>query len=46
MLETMDSIACVTLDASVVERARQRYPGYLQVNAALYAGGWARVAEK
>ena len=46
LLETTDPIACVTLDESVVQRAKQKYPGYLQVNAALYARGWSSVAGK
>jgi N-carbamoylputrescine amidase len=46
LLETFEPVACVTLDESVVARARRRYPGYLQVNAALYARGWSNVAGK
>jgi predicted amidohydrolase len=46
LLETSDPIACVTLEEDAVGRARQQYPGYLDVNAALYAREWSKVAGK
>jgi len=44
IVETTDTIALVTLDASVVADARRAYPGYLPVHARLYADAWAKVA--
>jgi N-carbamoylputrescine amidase len=44
MVETTDPIALVTLEADVVIRARQRYPGYLPTRARLYADAWDEVA--
>ena len=42
--ESTDGLTYLTLERSVVESARQSYPGYLDVRAELYARGWARVA--
>jgi N-carbamoylputrescine amidase len=44
LVETADPLAVVSLDRSVVQRARLDYPGYLPVRAALYAKGWQRAA--
>ena len=44
LVETTDPLAVVSLDRSVVQRARLDYPGYLPVRAVLYAAGWRRVA--
>jgi predicted amidohydrolase len=43
LVETTDTVAIVTLDRSVVKRARARYPGYLATRADLYAEGWRQV---
>jgi N-carbamoylputrescine amidase len=43
LVETTERIALVTLDRTVVEEARRRYPGYLPTRADLYAEGWAHV---
>ena len=40
LLETTDPLAVVTLEQRVLDAARKRYPGYLAVNARLYAAGW------
>ena len=44
LVETIDGMALVTLDASTVTDARRAYPGYLPIHARLYADGWADVA--
>ena len=44
MVETTDTIALVTLDATVVTDARRGYPGYLPIRARLYADAWDDVA--
>lgn len=44
LLETTDTMALVTLDATVVTDARRAYPGYLPVRARLYADAWAEIA--
>lgn len=46
LVETTDTVAMVTLDLAVVQRARAAYPGYLPVRARLYAGGWTKVGEE
>lgn len=46
LVETTDPLAVVSLDRSVVQRARLDYPGYLPVRAALYAAGWRRAASE
>jgi N-carbamoylputrescine amidase len=46
LVETTDPLAIVSLDRSVVQRARLDYPGYLPVRADLYAAGWRRAAER
>ena len=43
VLETTDPVAVVTMDENVLAAARQKYPGYLAINAPLYAAGWQRV---
>lgn len=42
--ESTDRMLLVTLDAAVVQRAREGYPGYLPVRARLYADAWNEVA--
>ncbi|HEY7464526.1 MAG TPA: carbon-nitrogen hydrolase family protein [Candidatus Limnocylindria bacterium] len=44
MVETTDTLALVTLDASAISTAKTRYPGYLPVRARLYADAWADIA--
>lgn len=44
LLETTDPVAIVTLERSAVEDSRARYPGYLKVDARLYAEAWNRIA--
>jgi hypothetical protein len=44
IVETTDTLALVTLDAAVVQKARTAYPGYLPVRARLYADAWAEIA--
>lgn len=44
LVETTDTVAVVTLDRSVVEKARAAYPGYLPVRADVYARGWSDIA--
>jgi predicted amidohydrolase len=46
IVETTDTISLAHLDAEAVARARVAYPGYLPVRAALYADGWADVANR
>lgn len=46
LVETEERLAFVTLDRSVVERARSAYPGYLPVRADVYARGWASVGPR
>jgi predicted amidohydrolase len=41
LVETTDPVTVVELDAQAVAAAKRRYPGYLAVNAELYARGWA-----
>ncbi|MFN7973551.1 MAG: carbon-nitrogen hydrolase family protein [Acidobacteriota bacterium] len=40
ILETMEALAVVKLEAEVVARARADYPGYLAVRSEVYARGW------
>ncbi len=44
ILETEEAVALVTLERSVIDDARVRYPGYLPVRADLYAEAWRSVA--
>lgn len=44
LLETINRMAIVSLQGSVVEEARRRYPGYLPVRADVYADGWREIA--
>jgi len=44
VLETREPLALATLDRHAVAEARTKYPGYLKVEAALYAEGWKVVA--
>ena len=45
LLETRDPVATITLEKSVLARARNEYPGYLDVRADVYARAW-RAARK
>lgn len=45
LVETTDRLALVTLESSVIARARVAYPGYLPIRADLYAEAWEDVAE-
>lgn len=42
VVETVDPVAVVVLEAERVEAARRDYPGYLAVRGDLYARGWGR----
>jgi predicted amidohydrolase len=42
--ESRDPVVIVPVDEQVVAEARTRYPGYLAVNAELYADGWRAVS--
>ena len=44
LLETTDTLALVTIDASVVADARRAYPGYLPIHARQYADAWDEIA--
>ncbi len=46
LVETTDPVAVVTLERQAVADAKKRYPGYLKVEADLYADGWTRVARR
>lgn len=41
LAESFEPMRLVRLEQEAVERARQAYPGYLSVRAALYARGWS-----
>lgn len=45
LLETLDPVATITLEKSVLARARQEYPGYLDVRADVYARAWRAARE-
>lgn len=45
LLETRDPVATITLEKSVLARARQEYPGYLDVRADVYARAWRAAQE-
>lgn len=45
LLETRDPVATITLEKSVLGRARQEYPGYLDVRADVYARAWRAARE-
>jgi predicted amidohydrolase len=44
LAESTDPVGWVTLESSAVERAREDYPGYLDVRADLYARAWRELA--
>jgi predicted amidohydrolase len=46
LLETEDRLSLVELSVSVVEKAREEYPGYLKVFPDVYAKGWQGVGER
>jgi predicted amidohydrolase len=41
LVETVEPMTVVELDAAALGRARREYPGYLAVRAAIYARGWS-----
>ena len=43
LVETTDTLALVTVDAATAAEARKRYPGYLAIQARIYAEAWAEV---
>ena len=43
LVESTDTVVLVTIDRTVVEAARGRYPGYLATRADLYAEGWRQI---
>ena len=45
LLETRDPVTTITLEKSVLARARQEYPGYLDVRADVYARAWRAAGE-
>ena len=45
LAETTDPLAVVTLERSVLEAARNEYPGYLELYPELYAQAWRRIAD-
>jgi len=44
LLETTDTVTIVTLQSSVVAKARTDYPGYLTIRSRLYADAWSEIA--
>jgi N-carbamoylputrescine amidase len=44
LVETTDPVAVVTLTREAVLEAKTRYPGYLPVEAEMYADAWTRIA--
>lgn len=46
IVETTDRIALTSIDTTVVDAARRAYPGYLPVNARLYADAWSEIASR
>ncbi len=45
LLETRDPVATITLEKSVLGRARKEYPGYLDVCADVYERAWREAGE-
>lgn len=43
LVQTLDTLAVVTLDRRRVRDARRDYPGYLPVRSDLYAAAWSRL---
>jgi predicted amidohydrolase len=44
LLETTDPVAVVTLDHQAIVEAKAKYPGYLKVEAGIYADAWKAIA--
>jgi predicted amidohydrolase len=44
LVETTDRLALATIDASAVQEARKRYPGYLPIRARVYGEAWSEIA--
>jgi N-carbamoylputrescine amidase len=45
LVETTDPVAVIRLDRRAVAEAKTRYPGYLNVEAGIYADAWRRINE-
>jgi predicted amidohydrolase len=43
LAETLDPLTIVELDGEAVARAKEGYPGYLDIRSDLYASGWSRL---
>src|SRR5436190_877216 len=43
LIQTLETLAVVTLDRQRVQHARRDYPGYLPVRSDLYAAAWSRL---
>ncbi|OGN82576.1 MAG: hypothetical protein A2X23_01400 [Chloroflexi bacterium GWC2_73_18] len=46
LLETLETVAIVSLEREAIRRARVDYPGYLPVRARLYAAAWSELARR
>ena len=46
LVETTDPLDLVTLESTVIERARKDYPGYLPIRADLYGAAWDAVSRR
>lgn len=46
LIESLDPVTTVTLDAAMVDRARRRYPGYLATYPGIYARAWSALASR
>ena len=46
LVETTDPLDLVTLESTVVDRARKDYPGYLPIRADLYGAAWEEVSRR
>lgn len=44
VLETTDPVAVIALERQAIVEARAKYPGYLKVEAAIYAEAWRSIA--
>ncbi len=45
LVETADPVAIVTLSRDAIQEAKGRYPGYLKVEAGIYAEGWRSIPD-
>lgn len=46
LTETTEPVAVLTLDRQAIVEAKAKYPGYLKVEAAVYADGWKALASR